>query len=167
MPQLPALLMVLALSAPAAAQIGISAGFTAARLNHPITDVSSPTTLYGSTFGVYYQKGAVLALGGEVRASFLGGSGLTLNSGTIGPRAAFKFHPLPLQLYAEALGGFNSYTGSSTAASTTQAEYQIVTGFDTTLLPRIDWRVIEYAYTGASNSISAHALTTGIVLRLP
>ncbi|HWZ50373.1 MAG TPA: hypothetical protein VNW54_02805 [Granulicella sp.] len=167
MRKLPMLFAVLALPLAAAAQIGVSAGFTAARLNHPVSNVSSPTTLYGTTFGVYYQKGAVLALGGDIRANFLGGSGITLNSGAIGPRAAFRFRPLPLQLYGEALGGFNSYSGSASASSTNQAEYQLLTGFDTTLLPHIDWRVIEYAYTGASNSLSAHALSTGIVVRLP
>jgi hypothetical protein len=169
--KLPALLTALALSLaathPAAAQVGISAAFTAARLNHPVTGVSSPTTLYGPTISVYYQKGALLALGGDIRASFLRGSGISFDSGAIGPRAALKFHPLPVQLYGEALGGFNNYTRSTGAPNSVQAEYQLLTGIDTTIFPRLDWRVVEYAYVGSSNDLSAHALSTGIVFRLP
>jgi hypothetical protein len=152
---------------PAAAQLGISGAFTASRFNHPITTISSPTMLYGSTVSIYYQRGMFLALGGDVRASFLGHDGISLNSGTAGPRVALKLHVLPLQAYAEALGGFNSYTPSPGAGNGIQAEYQLIAGGDLTIFPRIDWRVLEYAYTGSSGSLSSNSLSTGIVLRLP
>jgi hypothetical protein len=175
MRKLPSLLaalgLCLALSAaapiPAAAQLGISGAFTASRLDHPVTNVSSPTMLYGSTVGVYYQHGLILAFGGDIRGTFLGHNGITFNAGTAGPRVALKLHALPIQAYAEALGGFNSYSGGPGAGSTIQAEYQLLAGGDLTILPRIDWRVLEYAYTGSSANLSAHSLSTGIVLRLP
>jgi hypothetical protein len=152
---------------PAAAQLGLSGDFTVSRLSHPVGTVSSPTTLYGETVSAYYQRGIFFAYGGDVRASFLGGSGISLNSGAIGPRIAFKFHALPLQVYGEALGGFNSYTGGPSANSTTQAEYQLIAGGDFTIFPHIDWRVVEYTYTNGSNTLSSHSLSTGIVLRIP
>jgi len=169
--KLPTLLTVLSLTfvpaLPAAAQLGLSGDFTVSRLSHPVSSVGSPTTLYGETVSVYYQRGVFFAYGGDARASFLGGSGISLNSGAIGPRVALKPHPIPLQVYGEALGGFNSYTGGPFANSTTQAEYQLIVGGEYTLLPHIDWRIVEYTYTSASNSLSSHSLSTGIVVRLP
>jgi hypothetical protein len=169
--KLPSVLVALSLflipAVPAAAQLGLSGDFTASRLSHPVGAVGSPTMLYGETVSVYYQRGVFFAYGGDARASFLGGSGISLNSGAIGPRIAFKPHALPLQVYGEALGGFNSYTGGPFAASTTQAEYQLIAGADYTLFPHIDWRVVEYTYTSASNSLSSHSLSTGIVVRIP
>jgi hypothetical protein len=175
MRKLPALLATLvlclalciAVTRPAAAQLGISGAFTASRLDHPVTNVSSPSMLYGSTVSVYYQRGLLLSLGGDIRGTFLGRNGITFNAGTAGPRVALKLHALPIQVYAEALGGFNSYTSSTNAGSTIQAEYQLLVGGDATILPRIDWRVLEYAYTGSSANLSANSLSTGIVLRLP
>jgi hypothetical protein len=169
--KLPILLTALSLSflpaLPAAAQIGLSGDFTASRLSHPVGTVGSPTMLYGETVSAYYQRGIFFAYGGDVRASFLGGSGISLNSGAIGPRIAFKPHALPLQVYGEALGGFNSYTGGPFATSTTQAEYQLIAGGEYTIFPHIDWRVVEYTYTSSSNSLSSHSLSTGLVLRIP
>ena len=152
---------------PAAAQVGLSGSFTASRLSHPVGAVGSPTMLYGETVSAYYQRGVFFAYGGDVRASFLGGSGVSLNSGAIGPRIAFKPHALPLQVYGEALGGFNSYTGGPFVSSTTQAEYQLLLGGDYTIFPHIDWRVVEYAYTSGSGDLSSHSLSTGLVVRLP
>ncbi|HEX4650153.1 MAG TPA: hypothetical protein VH250_01495 [Granulicella sp.] len=169
--KLPTLLTVLSLALvpalPAAAQLGLSGSFTVSRLSHPVGAVSSPTTLYGETVSVYYQRGTFFAYGGDARASFLGGSGISLNSGAIGPRVAFKPPAIPLQIYGEALGGFTSYTGGPSANSISEAEYQLLVGGDYTLLPHIDWRVVEYTYTSASNSLSSHSLSTGIVVRLP
>jgi hypothetical protein len=169
--KLPSVLAALSLSLipalPAAAQVGLSGSFTASRLSHPVGAVGSPTMLYGETVSAYYQRGVFFAYGGDVRASFLGGSGVSLNSGAIGPRIAFKPHALPLQVYGEALGGFNSYTGGASANSTTQAEYQLIAGADYTIFPHIDWRVVEYTYTNGTNSLSSHSLSTGIVLRIP
>jgi hypothetical protein len=50
-------------------------------------------------------------------------------------------------------------------------EYQLLGGLDITVLPRIDWRIVEYSYGGFSvpNSADYHprTFTTGLVLRLP
>jgi hypothetical protein len=169
--KLPTLLMALSLALlptpPAAAQLGLSGAFTASRLSHPVGTLGSSTMLYGETVSAYYQRGFFFAYGGDVRASFLGGSGISLNSGAVGPRVALKLHALPLQVYGEALGGVNSYTGGPFVSSTTQAEYQLLLGADYTFFPHIDWRVAEYAYTGGSGGLSSNSLSTGLVVRLP
>src|SRR5271168_1746039 len=99
MRKLPTLLTALALvllpARPCAAQLGVSGSFTASRLSHPVGSVGSPTMLYGETISGYYQRGLFFSYGGDARASFLGGSGISLNSGAIGPRVAFKPHALP------------------------------------------------------------------------
>src|SRR5271163_1746156 len=162
--KLPTLLAALSLAfvpvLPSAAQLGLSGDFTVSRLSHPVSSVSSPTTLYGETVSAYYQRGIFFAYGGDVRASFLGGSGISLNSGAIGPRVAIKPHALPLQVYGEALGGFNSYTGGAFVSSTTQAEYQLIVGIDATVFPHIDWRAVEYTYTNGSGDLSSYSLST-------
>ena len=169
--KLPTLLTALSLALsptlPAAAQLGLSGAFTASRLSHPVGTVGSPTMLYGETVSAYYQRGVFFAYGADVRGSFLGGSGISLNSGVIGPRVALKLHALPLQVYGEALGGISSYTGGPFVSSTTQAEYQLLLGTDFTVFPHIDWRVAEYAYTSGSGDLSSHSLSTGLVVRLP
>ncbi len=162
--------MTVAMARPASAQVGISAAFTADRLTHPPTvNVSNTTTLYGPTISGYYEKGTFLAIGGDVRGSFLTGSGVKFDLGEIGPRVAFKFHPFPLQAYAEALGGVNHYVGGSEngAPSSTNVQYQLLGGLDLTVFPRFDWRVLEYARTGGTGNLSGNAYSTGIVFRIP
>ena len=148
------------------AQLGASAAFTAARLSSPRT-VDTPTTIYGPTLSLYYQKGTFLALGGDVRASFLNASGVSLNTIDLGPRAALKLHPLPLQVYAEALGGFDSFTPRTGASNSHHFDYQLLGGLDATIFPRLDWRVLEYAYTGSTDNMHASSFSTGLVFRLP
>lgn len=155
---------------PASAQVGISAEFTAERLSHPpVANGSGTTTLFGPTVSGYYEKGLFLAIGGDVRGSYLTGSGVSMAMGEIGPRVAFKFHPFPLQVYAEALGGANHYVSGSGngAPSSTDVQYQLLGGLDATFFPRFDWRVIEYARTGGPGNLSGNSFSTGLVFRIP
>lgn len=167
--QHPSLLFVLIIAAtllttlPASAQIGVSAAFTGATVSHS----GSSAGVYGPTVGVYAESGKFLAFGGDLRGSFLNGNNRTLNSGGLGPRVALKLHPFPLQVYGEALVGFNSFRGPTTTSGSTHIDYQLLAGGDFTLLPRLDWRVFEYSYTGSSGSLSADSFSTGLVLRLP
>jgi len=159
---LPAVALTLA-TATASAQLGISAAFTADRLSSP----STRSTIYGPTLSLYYQHGPILALGGDVRASFLNGNGATLNTVSIGPRASVKLPVIPLRPYAEALGGFNSFTPTATSSSSHHFDYQLLGGLDLTVFPRLDWRVLEYAYTGSTDNMHASSFSTGLVFRLP
>lgn len=146
---------------PARAQIGIYAGFSGAQLN------PGSSTLYGPVFGAYVQKGYILNLGADLRGSFLTHNGVTFNTGAIGPRVAVKPLALPFRPYGEALVGIASISGGSTPSSH-HLNYQLIAGLDTTILPRIDWRIVEFDYSAmTSNSVNAKIFTTGLVLRLP
>lgn len=154
-------LALLALLFPltAKAQIGIYAGFSGAHVNS--------TTVFGPLVGVYAQKGALLMLGADVRGSFLGRNGQQFYTGAIGPRLALRPVGLPIKPYIEALVGIASY-GAGSSSNSTHLNYQVLGGIDATLLPRLDWRVIEFDYSAITGgSLSTNILTTGIVLRLP
>jgi hypothetical protein len=74
--------------------------------------------------------------------------------------------------YAEALAGVGhaSFSGNS-ANSVTKFEYQFLGGLDFTVLPRLDWRVVEFSYGGLAGldngSIHPKTLSSGLVLRIP
>lgn len=154
-------LFTLLFAATAHAQIGLYAGFSGARLN------SGSTNIYGPLVGVYAQRGSILALGADARGSFLTRNGSQFYTGAIGPRVAFKPIVLPFKPYGEALVGVASTNGGS-GSNSTHLNYQLLAGIDTTILPRIDWRIIEFDYSATTgNSINAKILTTGIVVRLP
>ncbi|HEU5342558.1 hypothetical protein [Edaphobacter sp.] len=147
-------------SAAASAQVGIYAGFSGAQLN------PGSSTLYGPLFGAYWQKGYILNLGADLRGSFLTHNGTTFNTGAIGPRVAIKPPVFPLRPYGEALVGIASLSGGG--SSSHHLNYQLIAGIDTTILPRIDWRIVEFDYSAVtSNSVNAKIFTTGLVLRLP
>jgi len=149
------------LSVPANAQIGVYAGFSGGH------DTSISSTVYGPLVGIYAQSSGFLSLGGDARGSFLSRSGSHFFTGAIGPRIALKPVGLPVKPYLEGLVGVGNTSGGG-SSSATHLNYQVLFGIDATILPRIDWRVIEYDYSalaGASNS--ATILTTGLVTRLP
>lgn len=148
--------LLFAAAANANAQIAIYAGFSGARLN------STSTNVYGPLVGVYAQTGRFLAIGADVRGSFLTRSGNQFYTGALGPRIALKPVGLPIKPYAEAL------VGVANSSSSTNLNYQILAGVDATILPHLDWRVIEFDYSATTNSsINAKILTTGLVFRLP
>ncbi|SRR6266702_3374205 len=154
----------------ASAQTGVYATFTAAK-----TDVNNTNWIYGPTVGAYFDSShfAVLEWGVDLRGSFLGGAGSNqLHSGLIGPRVVAHLPIIPLKPYAEGLVGVGHLkTGEgSEQISATKFEYQVVGGVELTILPRLDWRVIEASYgglPGIANGINPTTLSTGLVFRLP
>jgi hypothetical protein len=152
----------------AQAQTGLYAEFGASKVDAP-----SNNWIYGPTFGLYHDFYSVpfLHLGGDLRGSLLGVSQTTnLYSGLIGPRLSLHPHVLPVMPYAEALFGFGHYDFGNDQPSNTQFEYQFLGGFDLTILPRLDWRVVEFSYGGLSafnGDLHPRTLSTGLVLRLP
>ena len=143
------------------AQIGVYAGFSGGH------DTSISSTVYGPLVGIYAQSSGFLSLGGDARGSFLSRSGSHFFTGAIGPRVALKPVGLPVKPYLEGLVGVGNTSGGG-SSSATHLNYQVLFGIDTTILPRIDWRVIEYDYSAlVGASTSATILTTGLVIRLP
>ena len=137
--------------------------------------IDSPTNnwVYGPTFGLYHDFYSVplVHLGGDIRGSVLGLTNkTTITSGMIGPRLSGHPRVLPLMPYLEALGGIGHYDFGSGQPSDTQFEYQFLAGLDLTVLPRLDWRLVEFSYGGLSafnGSLHPKTLSMGVVLRLP
>lgn len=144
----------------AAAQIGVYAGFSGGHVS------STSGTLFGPLFGVYAQRGSPLSIGVDARGSFLTRNGTQYYTGAVGPRVAITPPLARIKPYLEGLVGVGGV--SSGTSSSTHLNYQVLFGVDATIVPRIDWRVLEYDYSAlAGASTSATILTTGIVVRLP
>lgn len=118
---------------------------------------------WGPTFGIYQDRHSValLHVGLDARGSILKRNNTTIGSGLAGVRASLVPHILPVKVYAEALGG-------ASFSTTNSFQYQVNGGVEYTLLPHIDWRVVEVAYNGYSggNSGNPVGLSSGIVFRL-
>jgi hypothetical protein len=78
---------------------------------------------------------------------------------------------MPIHPYIEALvgAGHADYGQGSAKVTATKFQYQFLGGLDLTILPRIDWRLVEFSYGGLSglgSSFNPKTLSTGIVIRL-
>jgi hypothetical protein len=163
-----ALLALLTTTIAAYPQTGIYVEFGASKVDAPSND-----WVYGPTFGVYHDfySVPVVHLGADLRGSVLGISQTTtLTSGLIGPRVSVHPHVLPFMPYLEGLAGIGHYDFGAGQGSSTQFEYQFLAGIDYTLVPRLDWRVVEFSYGGLSvfnGNLHPKTISTGLVLRLP
>ena len=122
-------------------------------------------TLAG-TVGLYYGLAHLAPLNLSIDAR--GDLSSNINSALIGPRLGLKLPAIPLKPYGEFLIGVQSY--SKTAAGLKDPNdfaYRYVLGLDTTILPHIDWRVLDFSYAlnNSSNGSHAKTLSTGLVLR--
>ncbi len=156
-------------SRSASAQVGVYAEFSGTRLNIPLT-----SWVYGPTFGAYYQtkKFGSLRPGFDVRGGFmLGKANTAYASGMGGPRLAFHPRVIPVTPYAEALFGIGHVTYGLGNPLTTidKFEYDLLGGADLKLMPRLDWRVIEFSYgslTYMGSNFNPKIVSTGIVFRI-
>jgi hypothetical protein len=140
---------------PSEAQTAIYAGFSGASVN------GGPSgSTFGALVGLYAQSGHYAYFGGDFRGSLLSHNGFGYYTGALGPRLALKPPLLPIRPYIEGLVGVASYN------SGTHLNYHGVVGVDWTLLPHIDWRVIDYDYSGTSGPVSANIFSTGLAIRL-
>jgi hypothetical protein len=164
-----ALLLFTASFTRANAQTAIYGQFNATHFN------SLPNTNewgYGGAFGIYsdFVKLPFARVGGDLRFQFTRpASNTTLFSTLVGPR--FDLHPkiVPLNPYAEILIGGGHFSYGNNAPSTTQFDWRAIGGVDKTLLPHVDWRVVEVSY-GTLNTyagvLKPLTVGTGVVLRL-
>jgi hypothetical protein len=109
------------------------------------------------TFGFYYGLYHVgpLSLSADARADLSS----NVKSGFLGPRLAFSIPGIPIKPYAEILVGGSTYPVLDSRIVT-----RIVGGIDTTILPHIDWRLIDYSY-GLNQNDHAQTISTGLVVR--
>ena len=153
----------------AQAQTGVYATFSASDF-----DVPNVSWQYGPTFGLYHDffHFPFIGAGLDARATLAGFNASEIYSGFAGP--TFQLHPaiLPIKPYAEVLVGAGHVKVGQGLAATNQTafSYEGVVGLDWTILPRIDWRVVDFSYQEFTN-LSVHAtprtVSTGFVLRLP
>lgn len=184
-PAVLSLLIGLAISSvPSRGQVGIYAGLSADRRH--VTDFlsSAPTGSdntrtnwpFGPTFGFYNDFAHVgpIYLGSDTRLEFARGS-YASNTLLFGLRLAAKPPVFPLKPYIQASLGIAHFNKTSDTASSTNMEYRIAGGVDYTLLPHVDWRVIEvgggslFDYSigsGTHQGNSLYTYSTGIVFRI-
>jgi len=147
------------------AQLAIYGAGTGASLSNANTNWA-----YGGLGGIYKQGGhlgSIINLGADLRGTFLSREGFHYYTGAAGPRLAIKPHVIPLDPYIEGLIGVASYNSGNGSSSSTHFNYQVVGGLDLTILPHVDWRLVDVAYSGvAEQSIKAVTFSTGLVLRL-
>jgi hypothetical protein len=90
----------------------------------------------------------------------------TIKSGLVGPRIALHLPVMPLKPYVEVLVGGSSYPNLPNGLPVkSKFAGRFVAGIDTTILPHIDWRMVDFGYGITAASPRAATLTTGIVLR--
>jgi hypothetical protein len=152
------------------AQTGIYATVSASNFNTPNVDWQ-----YGTTLGLYHDflHAPFVGVGLDARAQLLGSGTSKVYSGLAGLHVQIHPQVLPFKPYFEGLvgaGEVNVGQGSATIDETKLA-YEGVAGVDWTILPRFDWRVVEYSYEGfpslSASEISPRTLSTGIVFRVP
>lgn len=116
-----------------------------------------------ATFGFYYGIFHVGPL--DLSADVRGDVSSKIKSGLIGPRLAFHLPVVALKPYVEVLAGGSTYPNTSAGLPIPNKFVgRIVGGIDTTILPRIDWRVIDYSY-GLNSASRQQTISTGLVLR--
>ncbi|HEY6377181.1 MAG TPA: hypothetical protein VIX90_16795, partial [Edaphobacter sp.] len=157
-----ALFVLLFAASVARAQVAAYGGFSGGPIGG--TGISAA---YGAVVGVYAQSGHFVSLGGDARGTFLSHNGFHYYTGAVGPRLAIKPPILPFRPYVEGLVGVADFNNGSGTSSSTKFNYQALGGVDFTFFPHLDWRVIEFAYSGSSgSSVNAKIFTTGLVVRL-
>lgn len=167
--------LICGITLAAQAQTAIYGEFTGAKLSAAHTD-----WMYGPTIGLYHDSGhGLIATGFDVRGTFAGrgnsngrDTSQSLDTAMVGVRLAVTPHVLPIKPYGEVLGGLGHLKAGEGSArtSSTKFAYQFVGGVDFTVLPRIDWRVVEFSYgrlAGLGDSFAPKTLSMGIVFRLP
>jgi hypothetical protein len=165
-----ALLLVAAGIPEAHAQTAVYGQFSASRFNsNSVPNVNDWG--YGGGFGLYsdFQKIPFGKVGADIRLQFTRpASNTTLTSFLVGPRLVVHPHVIPLNPYAEFLFGGGHFSYGNNSPSTTQFDWRALGGLDKTVLPHLDWRVIEVSY-GQLNTYSGHlrpvTFSTGVVLR--
>ena len=167
----------------ACAQLGVYVNFTAQHVGAATGQVfggagnlSNGIFLYGPTFGLQknFAKLGPLHFGADLRGSILSNGDARLNCGLGGLRISAKPPVLPIRPYVEASAGVGGFNYGRKQALTNSFQYEIDGGADITILPRVDWRVVEFgggALTasgpGANAGNGLFHISTGLVFRLP
>jgi hypothetical protein len=176
------LLALATFSASAHAQIGIYGAFNTVHLNNATSvGISTPTAAWytGAEAGVYYDflHMGPIALGADLRGNLLSGNQQKYRSALFGLRLAANPPVLPIRPYVQASIGVGGASHSGLYGVGTiysdKFQYLVAGGLDYTLVPHVDFRVVEVGYgrmSGVSSGGSAPTATlvsvsTGLVVR--
>lgn len=161
--------MLFCFAAGAHAQNAIYGAFSTSdyRLPNIPWEKGATVGFYADPFGVPFVKAGI-----DLRASFVGPGVERIDSYLGGVRVQIHPHVVPIMPYGEALIGAAHVNVGQGVANTnkTGAEYQLVGGVDLTVLPHLDWRVVDYSWGDVLNvglTIHPQTLSTGVVVRLP
>jgi hypothetical protein len=113
------------------------------------------------TFGFYL--GLLHAGPIDLSADARGDVSSNINSGFVGPRVALKLPVVPLKPYGEFIFGISTYS----RPLPNDFAYRYVLGLDATIIPHIDWRVVDFSYgiNNSANGTHAKTLSSGLVIR--
>jgi hypothetical protein len=172
------ILLTLALSTVAAsAQIGIYGNFATVHLSN----AGSNSWSYGPGGGIYYDflRLGPIRIGGDLRGNVLWGNQVNYWSGLGGLRLVVKPPVLPFRVYGQGSAGVGGIKASGNTGNlpnnySNKFQWDVFGGTDVTLLPHVDWRVVELGYGKMSGvnggtaapSVGVFTLSTGVVLRL-
>lgn len=127
--------------------------------------------VYGPTLSAQYEFGKVVHFGPDFRFSQLNGSdGIATRTEDFGPRLGVSLPGLG-KLYGEVLIGFVQVRPGTGRNYTGHADNAYIIGLDHTVLPHIDWRIVEYAYSriltidNATAVNSRNQISSGILVR--
>jgi hypothetical protein len=171
-------LLTLAMSTSAAhGQVGIYGNFATLHLSNNGANSWS----YGPGGGIYYDFVHLgpIHIGGDLRGNVLWGNQVNYWSGLGGVRVVVKPPLLPFRVYGQGSAGVGGTKASGNVGNLPNSynnkfQWDVFGGTDVTLLPHIDWRVVELGYgrmSGATSgtvapSVGVFTLSSGIVLRL-
>lgn len=169
-------LVSLAFAGQASAQIGVYGAFTGSHQGgikppYPYTQTYGFWAV-GGTFGIYddFIHAGPVHLGLDARGNILHSKNHKLDSGLGGLRVDFRAPLVPLRPYVQGSVGIGSTNFGGGNVTSKGLMYQFLGGIDLSILPHIDWRVVE-AGGGAlrinGKNYPIATISTGIVVRLP
>jgi hypothetical protein len=137
-----ALVAGLALPLASHAQVSAYGEFSGTYLHN----LASSNTLFGATTGVIIDGPTLkrLVISADLQGRFVGGSGLSMNGVTAGPRFSIQMHHPRITPFAEFMVGFARFD-NGLGLKTTDNTFQFNGGIAKQLTPRWD-AVVDYSY---------------------
>jgi hypothetical protein len=152
------------------AQLGVGVAYTAQHIANTNTAPLDAAWLNGATFIVQEDFGEPLFQAGFAgRCTLTSGSGVSVRSATFGPRVAVAPPRLRAKLFAELQFGVLDVQPAPGRLRTGHIESTFVVGLDHQIVRHIDWRIVEYAYSGVNFFDSEDArnqISTGLLFHL-
>lgn len=165
----------------ARAQYGAYINFNAQHIDSSARNISDTAGslsdgvwLFGPQFGIYddFLHEGPLHLGVDLRGSILSRGDAKFNNGMAGLVASVQSHALPVRPYVMVSAGVAGFNYGRKQEMTNMLQYEISGGVDTTIFPRIDWKLVEVGGGGLSTFGSGQQgangtfhISTGLAIR--